>query len=383
MFSITGTINGKTYNEEIISAEELADFFDLPVKKDDKNHFRVHASATSIDLATGKPRGALTVKIPTLISGRQGNNSFIIQYFQNRTWHEVRKAYTYQPRKLALNGMNHVFAPDAYEQAVLACLSPICATSPFTRRRQQFEWTDPSKEARQRIKEERMRTKYRDLILNDHEAIINAVARGYRHQGHKIPNSKLSTSDDARYALLQELDKFPKSVADAYGNPEVRLLGSLQAAIDHKQIIGIDQGNNQRQWVFSDDHGGGIIGKTNGPDHFAGLVQIFTTTGDRYSYITRLKEIQGSDEVAKETENSEKNKKATGDPLALIREAVLKQVITYLPEENRVYLLNEKGQIEDNRALKIIEDSENWMSELAQSGAIAMKRIAKELKNRD
>lgn len=367
------------YKEDLITAEDLASFFNLPVHPDGINYFQIHEGATSVDMANGGRRGALSWSFPTKISGRWKNTSYIIQYFETKVPSADNRTNRYLPRKHTMRGTRISLPPEKYELAVLCCLSPLCENSPFARTRPQFKYIDPQAEARRMVEDERIKLRLRQRILDDANPIIVAVAKGYRDKSRVIPRNELATDEGARYALIRELDANPRGVQLAYDNDSVRLLGGVMDAIDKHIIYSESTGGDGKKWRWSDQAGGGMICDTSGPDHIGELIDKMNSAGDRYSFFTRLAKAQGYE--FKETENSEENRATTGDPLSLINSAILNDVILFNKQDSKVYILDERGQIKGN-ALRVISDPENWKRELLDGGAMVLKRIKKAMNDR-
>lgn len=383
MFIVTGTFDGKMYDEDLMTAEDIVKFFSLPVKINAINHFKVHPDATTIDRASQKPRAQLTWTVPCLVQGMFNNTSYIIRYYNTRTFNESLKAFRYAPRKIQMKSFTTIYGPEHFELAVLACLSPLCQNSPFAGRRLQYYWTDPEVEHAKRVNEERIKIDLRAKILNDPAGLVFQVAKGYSHRTangiRTIPRTELTSENAARVALIRELDLYPLAVAAAYESSDVKLIGAIFHAIDKGQIYSTSKSGNTKSWKWSDDMGGGLIAETNGESAIHELAEIINSTGNRYGFFDKIHTAQGN--KIKETKTSIETQEVMQDPLELVTEAALSGIIAYFPDVSKVFILDEKGRQKGN-ALRVIKERDNWKREVVEAGAVALRRIKKEMETR-
>jgi hypothetical protein len=226
----------------------------------------------------------------------------------------------------------------------------------------------------------------RDRVLNENPELVTAVAKGYRRGGRTvIPSNMLQDENSLRSALLNELDRFPKEVIAAFRNPDVVMIGRVQHAMDKGIIVFKDIGNFIRAWAWSPEHGGEDITETSGPDHITQFLAKMTTSGKRVTLLAQIDAALNKGKKKSEKVESEKlhnviqeQLEDPTDPLGLVNRAVEAGVVVYMPSDRKCYILNENEQIV-GKALKKINNTENWKYELSQGSKLVINRIKKAL----
>lgn len=384
MFIITGRFNGETVEDKLVSADELIDYFKLPIKGKQRAAFRLDEESPGIIAVRGGRKSFAHMRtVQCLINGiGPDGNSYTIQYYRTKTNRPATKntpGYTdYQPKKLPFKGREASFdLVRQKEEAVLFCLTPMNGDSPFNNNSlSHFRFYDREAVAQSRLNEGMLYETVRDLILHGDDDKIMRIAKGIKIGRLMIPANETRTAVEAKVALIEMAKKHTKAVAAAINDDSTFTRGLVNDAVESHVIKLISAGGNARAWVWSE---GGTqimrVSKQQNPrealyDH----VSIPENFAQFRSRVDMLKGIGGQDAPAQVEANLD-------DPVQLINAAIESKVITFNPEESKVYILNERRQI-DGRAIGKIEDGANWKSEAANFSPPQLGRIKKAVEAR-
>lgn len=251
MLSITGPLNGKVYNDEVVTPEEFAKLFGAPGKKtgDGIHILELCPHMVKVD-AFGQesyPRGI------------QQNCSFTIQndgdvvnvrYYTNKTPIPGSTAFNYSPQRLEFSGKANSFMAKDYEQFLFFYVSPICENSPSQQKEAMIRYHDPA--AIERAAEAKM-ARFADLlnqIQTAPDSVVIAKSRGIVVAGRGTSLSETAGVAMHRAALSQLLSYNQDAFDAEWNNDQVFIRGLVREAV-LKNVVRQSVSGTKTAWVWS------------------------------------------------------------------------------------------------------------------------------------
>ena len=209
MLAITGNLNGKPVEDQIISASDVIKLFNLPISKDaEKIVFELDKKSKgviAINPVDGSERFAYRSMLKPIATGTYKNESYTVQYYNTRRQNN-KGGYTYSPNRVDFMGKRHSINTDQdLEKAVFFLLHPWCKDSPLRNRNSisRYKLFSAEKESMLKIQEEERHAKLRDMVLQMDDARGIRIAKAISHKhGGTIPQSGTETAATAKASLL-------------------------------------------------------------------------------------------------------------------------------------------------------------------------------------
>ena len=403
MIEITGEWKNEVVENKLVSAQELVDTFELPFKKGDRIHLRLHSSVKTFDMATKKDRFAEERMFKPLINGRYNGGSFILRYYEQKlNLQRKTEKVRYLPVRLRYKGDETIWDTKRnFELAVFMYLSTMCADSPLRNRKSQKHWEyyEPSVEAEADLKaiERNESLRLRVMGMSDEEVLY--TARAIKQLRGMLPsNVKLDTPALSRLALVNVSMNNPGPLHTALNSVQIEAAAIILEA-QEKELISMVNEKGARIWLWSEELGGTILykipTKTGSPLHK--LIEHLTSTAqglvdfknkvkngvnitEERAEILRGIETDEPEEDAGTSSDNEVDKLDEMSPGELIDLSLSLGITMFHPEERKFYLTNDRGQITGN-ALKANLDKADWKMQLAGNfPKVALNKLRKHIK---
>lgn len=254
MFQLTGTVGGKTYEENDISAKELLGIFSI-----DENifsgrvNFKLHKSMVKKDRLTGAEKFNRKRSYKTTIEGTHKGHSIFVRYYSQK----VRKSkdeISYKPERLYCKGKK--FSKDSsrqFEEAVFFYIHPSNAKSPLRRDRQRISYIhfDPKLDAVATLAlmatEDEIKREI--LAMDDYSAL--RVAKGITVKSQSIQISAYTSAEEAKLSLVKLLQKNPSEFEKSYRSIRTIVVGMVKDAIDRGFVYNKINTQGMHVWYWS------------------------------------------------------------------------------------------------------------------------------------
>ncbi len=392
MLEVTGLFKGEQVRDELVSAHDLIDFFELPIDTD-KEILELQILPSQYSKfpqnSFGEKRSAIQRMKQSLIRGSHKGQPYVVRYYNSKTPKPgAVNDYNYSPRHLNFRGNTQVIRiPDEIEVAVMLVLNPACEESPFKKPNSIIEYAivDNAKIAQEGLLLGARKQEITNLILQtrDELKLIN-LAHGLKIKGvNPISSKEASNPGTARLKLYHVAQKHPDEVAMAWSNNAVVLNGSVRNAASKGYVVPRPLGAGVVSWMWDESYGGGEICRVaqgmdaistlaahvSRPENYQGFMQrlngIISETGE---VEINVSELEKTGMMAIDTVVDDNN------PMMIIMKAHNLDLL-YLDRVNdRIFVIGDDGKPQGT-AISVVQSWEHWKLELVNKGAVAMNRI--------
>lgn len=383
MLELTGHIKGKSYNEDLVSADDLIDIFDitLPKKTDVIRYSLVKSSGTiRMNRADGKETYAGAHLLTTFINGFYNGESVQLRYYNSKIPQGVGNPVKYVPRKIEFTGKSQAFSLSRQkEQAVFTYMFKWCEQSPLREPHSEKVYTlrDLSKENAKNLIQQELLQEVRMAILAMSDETAIDIGRGFRTGNIYIEDAYLGDGASAKVALLEQADRFLPEVHAAIHSQKVMIRGGIETAIKNGTIIPKEGKSGASMWHYSSMFAGGeqicqVLPGHNPKETLA----TYMMQGDNW---LKHQQKMASDDTFVASQKALENEVNLDSPASIVALALTKEVIALHPTNDKVYIVLESGHLED-KALLNIKNRDEWKDELAtRATAPILGRIKKRL----
>lgn len=379
MIELTGTVNGKMYENQRMTPDELIDIFNLPINGADRIVFRLdeeNGNVVATNLADGQKRFPVRQGLITAFAGMYKGSSIHIRYYESKT-NSGKDNIKYFPNKLYFNGIQTTLnLHTSKEKAVYMMLFPWCKESPLRSPRKEPVYLvyDRVKNAKAKLKDSKLFSELMDTIMQSGDDYITQIAYGIKVQGARVASDDAKHPATARMALLEMARKYPDDTYTAFHALTTRIVGAVTDAKERKLIKSITT-PSKVTWEYSDELGGDVLVELkNDGDPTRKLIEYLSDSGNWNKFTSRAF-----------AESAVVESEVTGDPADmdnadLIEAGIKARILVVHPQEDKVYLMDENSQF-DGRALMILKGArENWKRELSEGMTnIQRNRLIKRL----
>ena len=383
MLEVTGTLKGKVYKEEILTADQLAEAFNLNFFEKDKATFKLNTENTNIvkrNRADGKLRYPNSYQLTTFINGFFEGANLQIRYYRSKVNNGPNLAPRYTPTRLRMNGKAKPlnFSKDK-EEALFWLLFPHCKDSPLHDPRRHiaaYVVEDLEKTAQVKFQKETLDLQLRSSIMRLSDDLAVQIALGIKVGRRSIPAEEAGHPVSAKVALIELAKIDPSAVQAAMSSKSTMVDGAIVLA-KKRGLIRVAPGENQKNaWYYADSLGGeriiGLPAKGNANKELANYLSS-REAWMNFQEMTGLSVNESGDEVAQVDNVPELNEDAQ-----VIQEGIEGRCVVLHPTEDKVYIMETTGHLQD-RALLVIKDRKTWKEELLTR---ANKMIAGRVKKR-
>lgn len=388
MLEVTGTLNGKVYKEEILTADQLAKEFGLDFFNDkERITFKLNEDNPNVvkkNRADGKMRYPNSYQLTTFINGYFNGANLQIRYYRSKVNRGPNLMPRYSPTRLRMNGKaKPLNLKKDKEEALFWLLFPTCKNSPLHDPRSHtaaYVMQDIAASAQAKFHRESLELKLRTSIMKLPDDLAVQIALGIKIGRLSIPMEEAENPISAKVALIEMSKKNPEGVRDAMASKSTMVDGAIIIA-KRKGLIKIAPGaNSKNAWYYADSLGGEEIlrlpAKGN-PNKELGKYLANREAWINFQEITGIKPDSG---VMSETpsESAEVTEEMDEDA-QVIQEGILNRCIVLHPTEDKVYIMEPSGHLQD-RALLVIKDRKTWKEELlSRANKMIAGRVRKRL----
>lgn len=386
MLEVTGTLKGKIYKEEIVTAEYLMEAFGLDfLKGKEKVTFKLNEDNPNVvkkNKADGKLRFPASFGFTTFINGFYEGANLQIRYYTSKVNNGPNLKPKYTPNRLRMNGKaKPLNTTQDKEEALFWLLFPHCKDSPLHDPRRHpavYLLDDVEKTAKVKMEKEALELKLRTSILGLPDDLAVQIALGIKLGRYSIPPEEAENPVSAKVALIELAKRDPGGLQDAMSSKPVMIDGAIVLA-KKRGLIHIAPGANQKKaWYYADSLGGErIIPLPSKGNPNKELAKYLSTREAwmNFQEITGIGKKEGeAPEVAEELPAFEMNEDAK-----VIQEGIDNRCVVLHPKENKVYIMEPSGHLQD-RALLIIKDRKTWKEELlSRANSMIAGRVRKRL----
>lgn len=365
MLSITGTYKGQSVEDKVVSARELIEHFKLPISpKTEKVTFELDKKAKgviAINAADGRERFAERNTISPLASGTYEGETCQIRYYTSKQKNKDGVKYT--PARVEYTGKRHsVNTRQDLELAVFLMLYPKCADSPIRSRRSPVRYKMYSAEAisKQKIQAEEQYAKLREAILKSDDDYAVRMAKAISHKLRLIPMSETDGPSIAKAALLDLIRTKPDAVRQAMSTPQMEVIGAVMHAQSTGRIEMNPNTAGRTAWYYKET-GEEIVSVPKGKPV---LDHLFKHLSDAEEFSDFVEKIYGAKPTVKSVDPT------LSEDAQVIKSAIDSGVLQKHPTEPKVYIM--VGNQFQDRALKVLDDPDNWKEEMVQSATSTM-----------
>ena len=237
MLIFTGTINGKEYKEQSVSAVEIAKLGDLPEipKNNQVLNLRLRAKRIGRNRAENNaPVVPRSFRFPAVFQGQMPDGSSFTLRWATNSKPGKNGAASYSPSMCEFEGQIMAFSNkrNQYEKFVYFALHPHCATSPFVGSDTYFEMFDPAAEAQAMVERQKLNAAMLNEILTvADDAKIRIKAMGLSVNGQTVSVGQHIPTQNIRLSLANLFQQAPDEFAKQWNTGETILRGLLTDAM--------------------------------------------------------------------------------------------------------------------------------------------------------
>jgi hypothetical protein len=376
MLSVTGTFKGEPVEDKIVPAKDLIEYFGLPINpgKQTRVQFELDPRSKGVitkNLADGEERYSPRGMMKPLINGSFKGDTIEIRYYERKS--QRGKNTTYSPSRVHFTGKRMgLDVEQNLEQAVFFLLHPWCVDSPVRRRNSIGRYRIYSAEAagKAKIAEVEKFSMVRDMILKATDEQALRVAKAISYKSQHIAKDETDFPSTAKAALLILAQKQPGVVQSAFSSPEMEVIGAAMQAQDDGVIEMSPNKMGRNAWFYA--NGSEIVSVPKGKPVFNELVKHLQNPGEFERFIANAYPDEANsrpDEAPAEIDFD--------DYAAVLQEGINQGFVKIHPTEDKVYIMVD-NQFQD-RALKVVDDRDNWQEELIANATKAQANRVKKL----
>lgn len=228
MYELSGSINGKNYDKQSVSAEQLNDIFNLGLSK--KGY---------ITISDMKKRAEPKIfQTSPVIRGLFDGSQVEVRYFTSKTVKE--KVTNYVPVRMIHNtGDYKISLEKNFEIAVFYALSPRTKGSPIQApgTTYRFYVRDKMKEAQEELDKITKIDAIKAQLYTMGEEDLRVIARGLVLSGFNIPGDKNTSVQEIKLALIKAATNFPRQFASQFEDQGIAFRGLVKRALDLNIIV--------------------------------------------------------------------------------------------------------------------------------------------------
>lgn len=258
------------------------------------------------------------------------------------------------------------------EEAVFIALHPFHKDSPLrnpSRHESVFRIANLIGRAQANIEEVARKRKLTEIILNAPDELAIFTAMGFKAGLNRVPQEEARHPTTAKAGLLKLAEKMPGEVLSAFESHKVQVTGAILYALHMGYVQKAQVAGGRFIWRWSAEKGGRDI-LTTRPRKDA-VSEMVEHLSDRELWLEFQEGILPSvknvrEEATKIIEEAKEMVDSGPTDAEIIQQALEEVVVTLHPEEDKIYILNDRDQI-DGKALMVLEGPrENWKEEFKE-----------------
>lgn len=386
MLEITGEINGKIYNSQIVSADELCDMFNIDLPQS------LHLEANRVTRKKdrfGQERSLNNINAVSNIVGMYNGSQINIRYYTSKV--DRDNSTKYIPRNVKIGLPDTVYnTTENKELAVFSILYPACEQSPLrNNRRKLYKVKDKDREADSIISEKLMLRKIEDKVLMENNiSLLRRIAYGLKIERKKVPNPKDLSINQLKAELLKLFKLNPKEFSNKFDDVTVKIEGLIQEAKIANVIRLIPQGNI-KIWEYTSSQEEIVRIVNQSPElgllHHLSQPDVFKV---HYPKMERLIQEKGVDKIALQQIMDDVSQPVEEKELTL-DEMDNAQMVDYAINSNKIWFDESNSRValmdgmEDLGTLVKVNNKAKWKQELidkVNNASITLNKLKNHLK---
>ena len=240
---LNGSVYGKSYSDQTVTAEELLEIFQL------KDKFKRLGTVLRFDLDESMMRKSggeilhpQQVGLMCITSGSYEGDNFELIYFKTRVRKEAPTGtyYDFKPRKVYISGVSHaVNVKENKELAVYMFLHQNCMNSP-TRKpgsRVIYKVHDAEEKSKEAYKKNKTIMGIYEELMTDDVDVLRLKA-----QGLKLGNMSHRTDEEVRMVIVEHFEKMRSQgkmnkFVEQFNSPYSMFTGLIMEAIQRNILV--------------------------------------------------------------------------------------------------------------------------------------------------
>lgn len=248
MLRITGNLQGVEYNNQNVSATELAQKFNVPQLRPDRSlELELHPDLIGRSLAGEKTMPVSQGRRPVFSGSDAAGRTFSIRYYEGERPGTGSNPPTFLPESLRNKGSVWAFNSQNYEQFVFWYLHPDCADSPFHRSgtKPKWQYRNLDKQANEMVARNQRMLSVMAEIASVAEPILRVKSNGLQVNGNVLYLPANPTAEMMRAQLLEAYRVHGEAFIESWQSNETFARGlageALSRGILREEISGGEQ----------------------------------------------------------------------------------------------------------------------------------------------
>lgn len=325
---------------------------------------RKSKGTVTVNQADGQERFSRQRNFAPVARGHHNGDTIEIRYYTSKT--QTKDGPKYRPSRIEYLGDKYsVDASSNPELALMLMCLPACSDSPIRGRHSQphYKVRNKQAEAQARIRRDEDYDVLRGAVLKMPSSFAMALAKGISHETGVIPSDHTETEVEAKAALLDLARSNPELLQKSMSSRRAIAAGAVLEAQAQGAIECVPDNSGRHVWRMKD---GDILFKV---PKGKPVLDTFIPEAMDDEMLEKIRASIG----------------AQGGPLEdlppskVIERAVEEGVVIFKPDESKCYIM-EGGHLQ-GKALRVIEDPDNWKQELMEKANENMAaRVLKSMK---
>lgn len=285
MFLLTGTVNDKDYNGEVLTGSQMEKIFNLKAKG--IIYFEHHTSKVRFSNTQKESVSAIGRLYPSVFQGSYKGNTLEIRFYEGKTGTGEKTVYS--PKDVTIlnyKTRDAVNADVRKDFCIYLMLHPRNADSPIMPLKRQkdmsFQIYDERREGKEALKAQTkvmdLQGKLRDLFEKDPNRLI-AIAYSVKLKGVKVTAN--STADEVFAQLYSAANREPDALAQYINDNKNYVAGVFRLALVNGTLKQSKTANGSIEFAFND--GSVLIRAPKDADAADFAINYLNENFDRYS----------------------------------------------------------------------------------------------------
>lgn len=375
MLTITGQFQGKTYEQQSISALQLAKEFGVPTPPTGTEvlEHRILQKKIKVNLADKQPVSPRSYSVPAHFTASHNGETFTLRY-STGPGRKTKDGTTFTPDHVTFAGKTMAFQAKDYDKFLYMFLHPFNNSSPFVGKNPQIEYYDPKAAAIAAQMAANRQAEMNMAIWNADKTSdekIRMKAAGIIVRGQGITVSKNIPTATLRQSLATLFQKFPEDFIQAWNSDITVLNGLLNDAIDKGIIEHVpNTGAGRQGWIWRKGNSAGNVAVYTSPnDDVRRTLQSYASQPQNYDavmeYLTRLLDTDTAKEVFDIEQPAGAGLRSVTAPAnpweVKVNEAISTGVIGFDMATKQVRFVDEEGNFTDQKPMVENTTAKDWV----------------------
>jgi hypothetical protein len=386
-FRLTGQINGRSVEEELVTAHTLIQLFNIPLDTTKETAlFQLDKQTRGVvgKDVEGNKRVGISRNVLCFVAGVYKGVSYEVRYYERRNRVNTNQSgggYKYFPRKMRFSGSSmRVNLQHDLDKAVMYYLSSLCGDSPLKGRKgmSHYRLINEEQVAETQYIESKLFEQAYSLIDKESDTKLVRIAKGITIDGRPIPSGELRGVMQCKVALITRAKTNAKDIVDAFSDTYTYTRGLVVDCIEKGYIL-LKPGKTGSVWYWN------AGSKSNQPICEAHKTQdaksvLSSFVAEPKNYAAFMATLHEIEEAAKEkvvvfatTPNIDHKFEADEDihpPIdfkdveSVLNACYDREVFTLDRVDNKVKLFNDQGGF--GATVVVLDSPDDWMTSAAE-----------------